>query len=103
MKAISHKEYEDKLNFLEIDFWPVEAYINSRTPILHECLAGHRWKVRPPDILKGRGCPHCFKITSLEYNNSIKHLNMEAIEPYINRNTSIMHKCVKGTDIKHYH
>ena len=58
-KKLTHQEYENKLLELEIDYYPIEEYITSRTPILHECLVGHQWRVNPNHILKGRGCPIC--------------------------------------------
>lgn len=55
----THKQYEQQLFDREIDFFPIEQYTKAKDPILHECLKGHIWKVRPDDILKGRGCPKC--------------------------------------------
>lgn len=43
----------------EIKFKVLEPYINSSTPITHECEKGHQWKARPNSILAGTGCPYC--------------------------------------------
>lgn len=55
----THLEYENILFEKEIDYWPVDTYINSYTKIRHECLKGHIWSVDPNSILKGSGCPFC--------------------------------------------
>ncbi|RYE13054.1 MAG: hypothetical protein EOP45_21840 [Sphingobacteriaceae bacterium] len=57
--SLTHEEYENKLFLAEIDFFPIERYITANTPILHECLKGHQWRVRPLNILSGKGCPSC--------------------------------------------
>lgn len=57
---LTHEQYENKLFEKEIDIWPKEQYINTRTPILHECVNGHKWNARPHDILTVQnGCPEC--------------------------------------------
>ena len=38
---------------------PLEEYVNRNTKISFMCKKGHTWKVRPSDILSGRGCPYC--------------------------------------------
>lgn len=44
------------------NYIPVESIINSSTPILHKCLScNNTWKVRPYDIMQGKGCPSCAK------------------------------------------
>jgi len=55
----THEQYEQQLLDREIDFYPLEQYIAAKKPILHACIKGHEWNVRPDDILKGRGCPLC--------------------------------------------
>lgn len=40
-------------------FYPVEEYVRSSQPILHECFNGHQWNLRPNDALKGSNCPQC--------------------------------------------
>ena len=60
-KLRTHEEYENILFEKEIDCYPLEQYINTDTPILHECLAGHTWKAAPTSIINSRrtGCPTC--------------------------------------------
>lgn len=57
--CMTHEDYENKLFEKELDSYPIERYINTRTPIAHECLQGHIWKVAPHDVLAGNGCPEC--------------------------------------------
>lgn len=59
VKKLTHAQYEEKLLEAEIDFFPVEPYINTTTKIIHECLKGHQWSVLPQNILRGSGCPVC--------------------------------------------
>ncbi len=43
----------------QIAFKVLEEYIDTRTPILHECEIGHIWRASPSNVLKGSGCPSC--------------------------------------------
>lgn len=97
-KKLTHSEYEHKLNDCEIDFWPIEQYVNSNTPILHECVKGHQWKVRPARILAGGGCPQCsYKVPSTEdYNNEILQKGIITLDEYVNSRTAINHICTEG-------
>ena len=61
-RALTHKEYEDKLYEIEATCFPVHRdYVNNKTPILHECVEGHQWLLRPVHALEGRSCPTCAK------------------------------------------
>lgn len=56
----SHRAYEDELIDREIQYYPIEQYINARTPIAHECIMGHTWKAAPSRILnQSASCPTC--------------------------------------------
>jgi len=59
INKMSHEDYEDRLFENEIDYFPLERYVDSNTPILHECLKGHTWNVAPKHILNNSGCPSC--------------------------------------------
>lgn len=54
-----HARYEEELFNREIDYYPLENYINAVTPILHECLEEHKWRVTPSHVLGGTKCPSC--------------------------------------------
>ena len=43
----------------QISFKILEDYIDTRTPILHQCTNNHIWKAPPSNILRGTGCPSC--------------------------------------------
>lgn len=93
---LTHKEYESKLLEKELDFIPLEKYINSNTPILHECIEGHQWKVVPRSILSGQGCPRCNGGIALTHEEYTSRINFKVLEPYINSHTLITHQCDKG-------
>ncbi len=96
----SAEQYLDKLAAKSIfDHWPIEDYINDSTNILHECLYGHTWRVRPSSILSGTGCPHCkgtIRKSTSQYKAEISNTGIKVLEPYINANTKIKHSCEHG-------
>lgn len=99
----THEQYEQQLFEREIDYWPLERYVNSKTKILHECLNGHQWEVSPGSILAGYGCPHCYgniKKTPEQYIHELKVKDIKYIplEPYVNKYTPILHQCLKCPD-----
>lgn len=80
----THKQYEYELFENEIDANPIEQYSGANTPILHECINGHIWKVSPSALLnRKRGCPSCstsgfnesksarLYLISFEYDNKV--------------------------------
>lgn len=92
----THLEYENELFFREIDFYPIEQYIDAHTPINHTCLKDHIWKVSPDNILNNKGCPVCSgykKKTTEQYQAQI---NFKVCEEYINAHSKIRHECSKG-------
>jgi predicted nucleic acid-binding Zn-ribbon protein len=60
-KRNTNESYLSKLVERRIlDTIPVESIINASTAITHECLkCKHRWKIRPYDVMCGKGCPSC--------------------------------------------
>jgi hypothetical protein len=95
----THREYDLELCAKEVEVWPVEKYINSHTPIIHECYKGHQWKVRPADVLRHSGCPHCSglaKISNEEYIKRLKDKGIEhiPIDVYKGSMIHIEHKCI---------
>ena len=57
----TNDEYIQSLSKINNDIKPLELYINTNTPILHQCLkCGHKWKVSPTSLLHSKtGCPMC--------------------------------------------
>jgi hypothetical protein len=94
----THGEYEQELFSREIDYWPMEEYIGGHTPILHECLKGHTWSIKPSHILSGIGCPYCYgnnKKSTEEYIGLLvkENFNYTPLEEYIGTHTPILHRC----------
>lgn len=98
----THEDYLEELFEKEIDFEPLETYIDTKTKILHQCIEGHQWCVTPASILAGKGCPRCSRLYSSKTHEDYlkelfeKEINYEPVETYINANTKIRHQCVKG-------
>jgi hypothetical protein len=97
----THAEYEQQLFKKEIDYFPLEEYVTSKTPILHECLNGHKWKVAPDKILANRQCPTCTgshrkKKTNYKEELVEKNILYTPVEEYINCDTAILHECING-------
>ena len=52
--------YQDRLKKDGRGFVALEPYLNSYTPILHQCKNGHIWKAQPASIINAKcGCPSC--------------------------------------------
>ena len=58
-KKNTNDSYFNKLVARKLfDTVPIEDIINASTPILHECIkCGYKWKIRPYDVMQGKGCP----------------------------------------------
>ena len=101
----SHQEYVCQLSLINTNIEVVDSYINALTPILHKCLIHNiEWKVRPNDILCGKGCPVCgieksgnsrFK-SHIQYVEELKLINQDVVvvENYNGANTPILHRCL---------
>lgn len=95
-KKKTHSEYENELFYREATCFPIEQYVNSKVPILHECIFGHQWKASPSNILANKKCPYCIgnaKKTTKDYQQII---SFKVLEEYINEATPILHECVVG-------
>lgn len=102
----THEKYVEELSFVNPNIEPTEKYINTDTPILHQCkTCRHSWSIKPNHTLSGHGCPMCgFKssadgkrksqdqyIQELFYVNP----NIEIVGEYINYTTPLLHRCKK--------
>lgn len=99
MRKKTHEEYENELFEGEFNFLPLEQYKTANTPILHECINSHQWKVQPHSILTGHGCPYCVglnKKTHFEYERQLleREINYTPLETYSNSSTNILHICI---------
>lgn len=94
----THEQYEQQLFEKEIDCFPLEKYITSQTPILHECLVGHQWSAKPNNILNGTRCPLCvnnnIKKTTEQYKAEVP--SYKVLEEYLGKGIPILHECPKG-------
>lgn len=95
----THDVYLKELKDKNIQIVPLEQYAGATVNILHKCLkCSYEWKVRPANILFGKGCPMCagiVKITPEQYIQILedKNSNIEPLENYISSNTPIKHRC----------
>ena len=74
-KQLTHEEYIERLMIANKNISIKECYINSGTPVQHQCkICKHVWFARPRDVLRGHGCPVCSGNvigSAPEYRNSI--------------------------------
>ena len=101
-----HEKYVEELLFVNPNIEPVEKYINTDIPILHQCkICKHLWSIKPNHTLSGHGCPMCgFKSSADNKRKSqeqyIQELfyvnpNIEIVGEYINYTTLLLHRCRK--------
>lgn len=56
----SHNEYVIKLSNINSNIIALEEYLNTEIKIKHKCkVCRHEWKVKPGNLLAGKGCPKC--------------------------------------------
>ena len=102
----THKQYVDELTAMNLEIEPIEEYVNTDTPILHQCkICKHIWSIKPNHILNGHGCPMCgFKNSAdskrksqEEYVQELLYVNpnIEVVGEYINYITPLLHRCKK--------
>lgn len=94
----------------------LESYVDSHTPILHRCLIhGEEHKTAPMNAINRNGGLKCCKEAAMqeqrekqtakartEYEARLAAIGkVEALEPYINNTTPILHKCLThGKELK---
>jgi len=100
--------YDEKLAAIG-RFLRMEAYIDSKTPILHHCVKhGSRFKAPPTQLLSGHGLS-CCRMASVHATAKRKNAKaaanyserlaavgkLVALEPYIDSKTPIRHRCIE--------
>ena len=65
-------EYLSKLLLNDIKVYPIEEYIEMKIKILHKCICGNEWKVRPMCVVSGDTCGCKRKKSNEEYLNELK-------------------------------
>lgn len=102
----THQQYVQDLMLVNANINPIEEYINTDTPILHQCkICKHIWVIKPNHTLNGHGCPMCGFESSAdnkrkpqeEYVQELLYVNpnIEVVGKYINYITPLLHRCKK--------
>ncbi len=75
-------------------------YANSHSPLMWECVAGHRWSATPQSIVKGSWCPECAGVRQLTLEQMQKLAETRGgrclSECYLNGAWKLMWRCSKG-------
>ena len=95
MRRKTHEEYQEQL--LNTEYVATGIYQTAHKHILHKHLiCGHEWATKPNSILSGSRCPNCYKLSQTktyeQYKKELLSTEYEALEPYINDRTKILHK-----------
>jgi predicted nucleic acid-binding Zn-ribbon protein len=74
---LSTEEYRQKLSLANQDVEVCEEYIGTHRKIKHRCnKCGYTWNAIPSNLLRGQGCPKCYRSTGerkiAEFLDSIK-------------------------------
>jgi len=101
-----NNEYLEKLKYKNIKVVPLQEYKNNSTKILHKCICGVEWKVRPSHVLNGTKCNECknsktskrSKFNNNDYIKLLKEKNIKVkpLEEYKGSKEKIKHKCTCG-------
>lgn len=95
-----HDEYVRRVSEINSNIEVIETYIDAKTKILHKCkIDGCVWYATPSHILRGTGCPECYKNKRTKaHEQYVKEVatinpNIEVVGVYIDNHTKILHKC----------
>ena len=105
-KLLTNEEYINKLLKRNPNVIAIEEYKGSHVPIVHHCITHNiNWSALPTNVLKGCGCPQCWRDRKREvllkghkqYITDVKKVNenIQPIEHYIDSYTPIWHQCNK--------
>lgn len=102
---MNDKITKDNFNIVLKDKHPnislISSYINSKIPIKFKCnTCGNEYELKSRTLLE-KGCPYCrgsitHKLSDKEYEQrlyDVTHGEIIKLEPYINMNTKITHRC----------
>ena len=104
-KQKSHEQYISEVRNINPNIVVMEKYISAKTPILHKCTIHNiEWKPYPEVVLRGGGCPECWKeklhdMHCRTHEQYIEELalanpNVIVVGTYIDAITPILHKCL---------
>jgi len=76
------------------------AFIGARTPLLWQCVEGHRWKATPDNIRRGEWCPFCarrVKLTIQEMQRLAESGGGKCLsDTYVTSGTPLLWECREG-------
>ena len=72
----TNQEFISELKEKNIEYIPLEEYVNATTKIKFRCSNGHEWEATPHNILNGRGCPYCSHSVKLSNADFIVRLKI---------------------------
>jgi len=103
MRIKTHEDYLIKLKYKNIEVIPLEMYTASKTAILHKCICGNEWDVKPNIVLNNHkcGCITGRKNNTNEwYLEKLKEKDIKVIplEIYEGSSNKILHKCICGNE-----
>lgn len=91
-KRKTHEEFSVELEQINPDILLCTKYTGNMNLILCECInCGHRWKTRPSDLLRGKGCPECTGHAGTSFVEQLIYLAFKKSignQEIINRDTS---------------
>ena len=99
-KKKTNQEFINELKEKNIEYVPLEEYINSITKIKFQCKQGHIWEATPHNILCGRGCPYCSHVAKLSNEDFVSRLKnvtnkIELLERYKSFHEKILCRCLR--------
>ena len=62
MRKKTNEEFQEELRLLREqgeDVYTDDEYVGTKIKMWFYCSEGHRWQMRPNDILNGQRCPYC--------------------------------------------
>lgn len=95
---MKNQSFEDKLKSVNSNISALEPYVKSSVKISFKCnICNNQWKATPNNILMGRGCPECHKISKFRntnsVNNQLKKRPVKLIEKYVDSSTPVTFEC----------
>lgn len=90
----THEHFCTELKRIQPDIVLLEKYEKSNIPI--KCLCNncnHTWKVRPDDLLNGKGCPNCAGFSGTSFVEQLIYLALTTVldkDKVLNRNKKML-------------
>ena len=103
MAKYTTEDFKKQVRELYPNIEVLSEWVNAQTKIKCRCtIDNYEWEVYPRTI-REKGCPKCNgsitrKLTDKEYKEKLYEThdgNIESLEPYVNMNTKILHRCKK--------